>query len=118
MSIATGLVWWCEIGGVKATARKGLPAEAVLRCALLKQYRQLSYQELASMWRTPHRSSVLRGLPWSWSPAEVGAVKDDQRDPAWDLGRDQSGHCCRVSIRRSSKMPDAQHHRILPSSRT
>src|SRR3954462_3042530 len=25
----------------------GLPAEAVLRCALLKQYRQLSYEELA-----------------------------------------------------------------------
>ena len=33
--------------GVKATGRQGLPAEAVLRCALLKQYRQLSYQELA-----------------------------------------------------------------------
>jgi IS5 family transposase len=32
---------------VKATGRQGLPAEAVLRCALLKQYRQLSYQELA-----------------------------------------------------------------------
>src|SRR5215475_13097655 len=28
--------------GVKATRRQGLPAEAVLRCALLKQYRQLS----------------------------------------------------------------------------
>ena len=27
--------------GVKATGRQGLPAEAVLRCALLKQYRQL-----------------------------------------------------------------------------
>ena len=27
--------------------RDGLPAESVLRCALLKQYRQLSYQELA-----------------------------------------------------------------------
>jgi IS5 family transposase len=32
---------------VKATGRHGLPAESVLRCALLKQYRQLSYQELA-----------------------------------------------------------------------
>lgn len=29
------------------TGRHGLPAESVLRCALLKQYRQLSYQELA-----------------------------------------------------------------------
>jgi IS5 family transposase len=34
-------------GDVAATGRQGLPAEAVLRCALLKQYRQLSYQELA-----------------------------------------------------------------------
>jgi transposase, IS5 family len=33
--------------GVKPTGRDGLPAEAVLRCALLKQYRQLSYEELA-----------------------------------------------------------------------
>ena len=28
------------------TGHQGLPAESVLRCALLKQYRQLSYQEL------------------------------------------------------------------------
>ncbi len=33
--------------GVRETGRHGLPAEAVLRCALLKQYRQLSYEELA-----------------------------------------------------------------------
>jgi IS5 family transposase len=33
--------------GVRETGRLGLPAEAVLRCALLKQHRQLSYQELA-----------------------------------------------------------------------
>ena len=32
---------------VKATGRQGLPAEAVLRCGVLKQYRQLIYQELA-----------------------------------------------------------------------
>ena len=33
--------------GVRETGRRGLPAESVLRCALLKQQRQLSYQELA-----------------------------------------------------------------------
>lgn len=32
---------------VKATGRPGIPAESVLRCAVLKQYRQLSYEELA-----------------------------------------------------------------------
>ncbi len=31
----------------KATGRKGLTAESILRCALLKQHRQLSYEELA-----------------------------------------------------------------------
>ena len=34
-------------GGVRETGRRGLPAESVLRCALLKQQRQLSYEELA-----------------------------------------------------------------------
>jgi IS5 family transposase len=33
--------------GLRETGRQGLPAEAVLRCALLKQQRQLSYEELA-----------------------------------------------------------------------
>jgi IS5 family transposase len=32
---------------VKATGRRGLSAESVPRCALLKQHRQLSYEELA-----------------------------------------------------------------------
>ena len=33
--------------GIQETGRRGLPAEAVMRCALLKQYRQLSYEEPA-----------------------------------------------------------------------
>jgi transposase, IS5 family len=33
--------------GVQETGRQGLPAESVLRCGLLKQHRQLSYEELA-----------------------------------------------------------------------
>ena len=34
-------------GEAKDTGRQGLTAESVLRCALLKQHRQLSYEELA-----------------------------------------------------------------------
>ena len=41
--IATDL----HLNNVDDCGRHGLPAESVLRCALLKQYRQLSYQELA-----------------------------------------------------------------------
>ena len=43
---------------VKATGRQGLPAEAILRCALLGQYRQLNCQELAFHWRTPPRRAA------------------------------------------------------------
>lgn len=54
--------------GVKATGRQGLPAEAVLRCALLKQYRQLSYQELAFHLEDSASFRAFARLPWPWSP--------------------------------------------------
>ncbi|NGO54839.1 ISNCY family transposase [Allomesorhizobium camelthorni] len=54
--------------GVKATGRQGLPAEAALRCALLKQYRQLSYQELAFHLEDSASFRAFARLPWSWSP--------------------------------------------------
>jgi transposase, IS5 family len=54
--------------GVKATGRQGLPAEAVMRCALLKQYRQLSYQELAFHLEDSASFRAFARLPWSWSP--------------------------------------------------
>jgi IS5 family transposase len=53
---------------VKATGRQGLPAEAVLRCALLKQYRQLGYQELAFHLEDSASFRAFARLPWSWSP--------------------------------------------------
>src|SRR6266704_6378013 len=54
--------------GVKETGRTGLPAEAVLRCALLKQYRQLSYQELAFHLEDSASFRAFARLPLSWSP--------------------------------------------------
>jgi len=46
-----GVIDWVEAdltrGGPRQTGRTGLPVESVLRCAVLKQYRQLSYKELA-----------------------------------------------------------------------
>jgi IS5 family transposase len=54
--------------GVKATGRQGLPVEAVLRCALLKQYRQLSYQELAFHLEDSASFRAFARLPLSWSP--------------------------------------------------
>jgi IS5 family transposase len=54
--------------GIKETGREGLPAEAVLRCALLKQYRQLSYQELAFHLEDSASFRAFARLPWGWSP--------------------------------------------------
>jgi IS5 family transposase len=54
--------------GVKATGRQGLPAEAVLRCALLKQDRQLTYQELAFHLEDSASFRAFARLPRSCSP--------------------------------------------------
>ena len=52
--------------GVQETGRHGLPAEAVLRCALLKQYRQLSYEELAFHLEDSASFRAFARLPWGW----------------------------------------------------
>src|SRR5918994_6080700 len=54
--------------GIKPTGRQGLPAEAVLRCALLKQHRQLSYQELAFHLEDSASFRAFARLPHAWSP--------------------------------------------------
>jgi IS5 family transposase len=54
--------------GVKETGRRGLPAEAVLRCALLKQHRQLSYAELTFHLEDSASFRAFARLPWPWSP--------------------------------------------------
>jgi transposase, IS5 family len=52
----------------RATGRCGLPAEAVLRCAVLKQYRQLSYEELAFHLEDSASFRAFARLPLAWSP--------------------------------------------------
>jgi len=54
--------------GVKETGRQGLPAESVLRCALLKQHRQLSYEELAFHLEDSASFRAFARLPLSWTP--------------------------------------------------
>jgi IS5 family transposase len=57
--------------GVRETGRRGLPAEAVLRCALLKQYRQLSYEELAFHLEDSASFRAFARLPLSWTPKKA-----------------------------------------------
>jgi transposase, IS5 family len=54
--------------GVRPTGRRGLPAETVLRCALLKQQRQLSYEELAVHLEDSASFRAFARLPLAWSP--------------------------------------------------
>jgi transposase, IS5 family len=54
--------------GLRETGRQGLPAEAVLRCALLKQQRQLSYEELVFHLEDSASFRAFARLPLAWSP--------------------------------------------------
>jgi transposase, IS5 family len=54
--------------GLRPTGRQGLPAETVLRCALLKQQRQLSYEELAFHLEDSVSFRAFARLPLAWSP--------------------------------------------------
>src|SRR5262245_1432056 len=54
--------------GVRETGRHGLPAESVRRCALLKQQRQLSYEELAFHLEDSASFRAFARLPLRWSP--------------------------------------------------
>jgi transposase, IS5 family len=69
--------------GVRETGRRGLPAESVLRCALLKQQRQLSYEELAFHLEDSASFRAFARLPLAWSPKKsvlhhtIAAIRAD-----------------------------------------
>jgi IS5 family transposase len=54
--------------GRKDTGRQGLSAESVLRCGLLKQYRQLSYEELSFHLEDSSAFRAFARLPLSSRP--------------------------------------------------
>lgn len=61
--------------GLKETDHEGLPAEAVLRCAPLKQHRQLSYQELAFRLEGSAWFRAFARLPRGWSPKKSVCIR-------------------------------------------
>src|SRR6476646_5138615 len=69
---------------VQETGRQGLPAEAVLRCALLKQYRQLSYEELAFHLEDSASFRAFARLPWGWSPKKSLLHQPSDSGLLWD----------------------------------
>jgi IS5 family transposase len=111
--------------GVKETGREGLPAEAVLRCALLKQYRQLSYQELAFHLEDSASFRAFARLPWGWSPKKsvlhktISAVRastwEDINKVLLSSARQEKLECGRV-VRVDSTVTAALIHEPSDSS--
>jgi IS5 family transposase len=60
-----------DLGSSAATGRCGLTAEAALRCALLKQHRQLTYDELAFHLLDSASFQAFARLPWGWTPSKA-----------------------------------------------
>jgi IS5 family transposase len=71
-----------KLSSVKATGRRGMTAESVLRCALLKQHRQLSYEELAFHLLDSASFQSFARLPVDFIPrksalqSNIGAITD------------------------------------------
>lgn len=58
-------------GAPQSTGRPGLTCESVLRCALLKQYRQLSYEELAFCLLDSMSCQAFARLTTGWVPKKA-----------------------------------------------
>ena len=91
--------------GVTETGRQGLRAEAVLRCALLKQHRQLSYQELAFHLEDSASFRAFARLPHAWSPKKSVLHQTISAIRAGDVGADQSGAADQCAAREAGKRP-------------
>jgi len=60
-----------DLGSGATTGRCGLTAESALRCALLKQYRQLTYEELAFVLLDSASCQAFARLPMGWTPSKA-----------------------------------------------
>ena len=71
---------------VMATGRKGLTIDSVLRCALLKQYRQLSYDDLAFCLLDSMSCQSFARLTAGWQPkkAALQSVISAISDTTWE----------------------------------
>ncbi len=57
---------------VEDTGRKGLSVESVLRCALLKQYRQMTYEDLVFCLMDSASCQTFARLSKEWFPKKMG----------------------------------------------
>jgi IS5 family transposase len=70
MDLLDGVASDLKQGEVEATGRKGLSIESVLRCAILKQYRQMTYEELEFCLMDSASCQTFARLTMQWFPGK------------------------------------------------
>jgi IS5 family transposase len=100
-------------GGAKEAGRQGLTAESVLRCALLKQHRQLSYEELAFHLEDSASFRAFARLGMSCTPKKSGlhSTVSAIRAETWEAINlripTEAGRVFRFEVGRRSEMKPA-----------
>ena len=83
--------------------RKGLPVESVLRCAILKQYRQVSYEELAFFLIDSYSFQAFARLPLEIIPKKAVLQRTISRisEASWEkINQVLLGHAQTVGLER------------------
>lgn len=92
---------------VQPVGRQGLSCESVLRCALLKQYRQLSYAELAFCLFDSMSCQAFARLTTGWVPkkAALQGVISQISDTTWErINQHLLQQACTVRIERGDML--------------
>jgi IS5 family transposase len=92
---------------VAATGRKGLTTESVLRCAILKQYRQLSYDDLAFCLLDSLSCQSFARLTTEWLPkkAALQSVISAISDATWERINQRLLQCaCKAKVEKGDML--------------
>ena len=92
---------------VAATGRKGLTTESVLRCAILKQYRQLSYDDLAFCLLDSLSCQSFARLTTEWLPkkAALQSVISAISDVTWERINQRLLQCaCKARVEKGDML--------------
>lgn len=86
VEVLEGVAQDLGMASAKATGREGMTAESVLRCALLKQHRQLSYEELAFHLLDSASFQSFARLPRNFTPKKSTLQSNISalRDATWE----------------------------------
>jgi IS5 family transposase len=98
-----------RVKDVQKTGRAGLPAECVMRCALLKQMRQLSYHELSFHLSDSASFQAFARLPLGWFPKK--SVLQDTISRITPQSWERINHCV-LQEAQQEKLENARTIRI------